>query len=489
MTWGGLRGALTLVLALAATEHPALGADVPALRRRARHRLRAVHAVRQRHDLAPGDRACSGSTGCRRATRCCATGCWRCPMPRSATPCAPWRRIMRCRDAAIAQVVEPYRAWIAAADARDAAEALTRARPARDRPGGARQPGTDAGTLSAHRPHRIAGRRAGPAAQRRGPDRRRAQRRPGRLPSGGRSARSPSRSFPRSPISSTGISASSGSLADRLADRVELLLVTRLLIDQAAGLQRSAHLGAIFGTRIAGVAGTIVRGVAEQVDDALDALRRQYPDYVAALEVRFLRQSALRQEMGRYQALFDEGLIPRELYDDLRRACRRQRARRGAAALRHRPRHAAPGRAARHAVADSDQRQLDRLAKLLRPRFTVPGERIIRDGDRADACYFIASGAVEVRLPDRAIRLGSGDFFGELALLTGRPRQADVVALTYCRLLVLRRADFQSLPGGQPGRAGGDRPCRTRAAGNEPGYDGRRRSTEPRRLMKCRRFA
>ena len=37
------------------------------------------------------------------------------------------------------------------------------------------------------------------------------------------------------------------------------------------------------------------------------------------MEVRFLRQSALRHEMGRYQALFEEGLIPQELYDDLKR--------------------------------------------------------------------------------------------------------------------------------------------------------------------------
>ena len=46
--------------------------------------------------------------------------------------------------------------------------------------------------------------------------------------------------------------------------------------------------------------------------------------------------------------------------------------------------------------------------------------------------------------PNRRSRLGSGDFFGELALRTGRRRQANVVALTYCRLLVLRRADFQA---------------------------------------------
>ena len=45
-------------------------------------------------------------------------------------------------------------------------------------------------------------------------------------------------------------------------------------------------------------------------------------------------------------------------------------------------------------------------------------------------------------LPDSSIPLRSGDVFGELALLTGAPRQADVRALTYCRLLILRKAEF-----------------------------------------------
>jgi len=64
--------------------------------------------------------------------------------------------------------------------------------------------------------------------------------------------------------------------------------------------------------------------------------------------------------------------------------------------------------------------------------------------------FFIASGAVEVRLPAQRIRLGSGEFFGEMALLSGRPRQADVVALTYCRLLVLRKADFERFLAANP---------------------------------------
>jgi CRP-like cAMP-binding protein len=41
------------------------------------------------------------------------------------------------------------------------------------------------------------------------------------------------------------------------------------------------------------------------------------------------------------------------------------------------------------------------------------------------------------------VRLGSGDFFGEMALLSGQRRQADVVALGYCQVLVLNAADFR----------------------------------------------
>jgi CRP-like cAMP-binding protein len=66
----------------------------------------------------------------------------------------------------------------------------------------------------------------------------------------------------------------------------------------------------------------------------------------------------------------------------------------------------------------------------------------VRKGERGDSVFFIASGALEVILPDSKVRLGTGEFFGEMALLTRQPRLADVVALTYCRLLVLHKLDF-----------------------------------------------
>ena len=87
---------------------------------------------------------------------------------------------------------------------------------------------------------------------------------------------------------------------------------------------------------------------------------------------------------------------------------------------------------------------------MLHPRFAVPNERIVRKGDVGDSVFFIGSGAVEVILRQRHIRLGTGDFFGEMALLTGQPRTADVVAQTYCRLLELRKMDFDRFMANNP---------------------------------------
>ena len=229
-------------------------------------------------------------------------------------------------------------------------------------------------------------------------------------------------------------------LADRLGDRFEMLLVTRLLIQElmAAHAVRSRS---IFGERVVELIDAILKVRLKQTTAALDALRRQYPQYAAALEARFLRQSALRREMGRYDALFQEGLIAPEIYEDLKGSVEDTQSR------ETRPRFDL-GLDTRELIgrldlfADLNDQQLERVQKLLRPRFVAPRELIVREGDEGDACYFIASGAAEVALRDRRIPLGSGDLFGEMALLTGMTRQADVVAMTYCRLLVLRKVDF-----------------------------------------------
>jgi voltage-gated potassium channel len=90
------------------------------------------------------------------------------------------------------------------------------------------------------------------------------------------------------------------------------------------------------------------------------------------------------------------------------------------------------------------------VARLLRPREYPARAIIVRRGEHGDCMYFIASGEVEVRLRPGTIRLGPGEFFGEIALLTGEPRNATIAAVQPCTLLTLDIVDFRQLLGHQP---------------------------------------
>jgi CPA2 family monovalent cation:H+ antiporter-2 len=90
-----------------------------------------------------------------------------------------------------------------------------------------------------------------------------------------------------------------------------------------------------------------------------------------------------------------------------------------------------------------DTRQREELLGLFKPRFAAPGERLIRVGDEADRAYFISSGAVEVAVHGELIRLGPGEIFGEMALISGGKRTADVTAIDYCELLVIEEREFR----------------------------------------------
>jgi voltage-gated potassium channel len=89
------------------------------------------------------------------------------------------------------------------------------------------------------------------------------------------------------------------------------------------------------------------------------------------------------------------------------------------------------------------------VAWLLRPLNIPAGAVVVRRGERGDCMYFIAAGAVEIKLAE-PLRLGEGEFFGEIALLTGTPRTATVVAAEPCTLLRLDIVEFRELMGRRP---------------------------------------
>lgn len=232
-------------------------------------------------------------------------------------------------------------------------------------------------------------------------------------------------------------------LSRQLAVRFEAVLVTDLVLNALAPFI-AKRLTPLVGDRLAGIVAEMLQLRADANAKALDGVRLQYPDYAAALERRFLGRFALRREIAEYAILRQEGLLTGELYEHLKRASE---------SLEHedeQPLKLDLGLSVRALVPRIEifgglaPSQLDALCRLFRPRLALPGEVIARKGEPGNAVFFISSGAVEVRLSEKPVRLGRGEFFGELAMLLRRPRVADVVAISYCQLLTLVEADFRT---------------------------------------------
>jgi voltage-gated potassium channel len=90
---------------------------------------------------------------------------------------------------------------------------------------------------------------------------------------------------------------------------------------------------------------------------------------------------------------------------------------------------------------------------MLRAQKVDNGTVIARRGEPAHAMYLIADGEVEVKLRHKHLRLGTGQFFGEIAALRRTRRSATVTAVAPTRLLVLDALDLHALMDRQPALA------------------------------------
>jgi CRP/FNR family cyclic AMP-dependent transcriptional regulator len=74
------------------------------------------------------------------------------------------------------------------------------------------------------------------------------------------------------------------------------------------------------------------------------------------------------------------------------------------------------------------------------------GKMMAEEGDRGREFFVLLEGEADVTKGDRSInRLGEGDFFGEIALVTQMPRTASVTATSDVRVLVITERDFAAL--------------------------------------------
>jgi serine/threonine protein kinase len=94
-------------------------------------------------------------------------------------------------------------------------------------------------------------------------------------------------------------------------------------------------------------------------------------------------------------------------------------------------------------------REVERLSSQCEPMSFGPGQKILERGDPGDSMFVIQRGEVKVPIVDDqgrekfVARLGPSEFFGEMALLTGEPRNADVIAETAVEVLRILREPLQ----------------------------------------------
>ena len=236
----------------------------------------------------------------------------------------------------------------------------------------------------------------------------------------------------------------SGPLSSQTADRFERLVTVTLILKQLHGFI-DTRIRRIHGKRVADLLHDLLERREEETEQALEGLRLQFPGYAEQLERRLIRQIVLAQEEREYAALVDDGLIGPELWQALLARIQKRRD-----ALDTRP----PLDLAVQKTelvrqfplfSDMDEAQRKRLARHLRTVYAAPGDRLIRRGENPRRVWFIASGAVEVERGTQIVRLGRGEMFGHLAMLRRAARSGQIKAITQCTLLTLDEAQFRDL--------------------------------------------
>lgn len=233
-------------------------------------------------------------------------------------------------------------------------------------------------------------------------------------------------------------------LAVMTANRFEILLNQRLMLADLHS-HIDGKIRRIHGRRVAEILHQVLAVRENEVEQAVEGLRLQYPGYAEEMQRRFIRRLALRIEEREYDTLLADGLIGKELHVTLRQSLAGARRR-----LEQRPKldlAVQKGEMLRQmpALAGLDAGQLRMVQRRISTVYAQPGEVLIRKGDPARHVFFIASGAVEVEFAGQLQRLGRGELFGQLGILTRRPRRAQVTAITHCTLLRLDEQRFLDL--------------------------------------------
>jgi CPA1 family monovalent cation:H+ antiporter len=215
-----------------------------------------------------------------------------------------------------------------------------------------------------------------------------------------------------------------GWLTRELAKRFTNLMSKRTVADHLVAFA-GRELPPLLGQEATDIIVQAHRYRLTQLENALQAMNLQYPKFALWLQEAYLGRMARSLERLRYRDMLSQFLITGEMYSDLVKQTEKR--------WTHVQEH--PHLDIAMSTAELIQRvpmfqdlsaeNIHAISKLLKPRLAVPDQEVLPDGS--------------------TVELGTGEIFGEIGLMSGEQFEAKATSLGYSRLLMLQEKDFDKL--------------------------------------------
>jgi CRP-like cAMP-binding protein len=101
--------------------------------------------------------------------------------------------------------------------------------------------------------------------------------------------------------------------------------------------------------------------------------------------------------------------------------------------------------------ANTTEKSLESMIKSAVIKTVAPSDKVVQEGQGGVGFYLILEGTAEVRKEGKKLaELTTGNFFGELSVIDGQPRTADVIAVDETKCWILSQWAMKSVIANHP---------------------------------------
>ncbi|QNT78821.1 cation:proton antiporter [Entomobacter blattae] len=231
-------------------------------------------------------------------------------------------------------------------------------------------------------------------------------------------------------------------LALGLIERFETLIIAHL-VSQSLDRFIRRRIEPTLGPRITEIVTEVQDRQSKQLSDAMGTIRLHYSGYMEALEVRILRLLSLRAEGEEYDELLAESLISEELHSELFKDVERRENRFGKRLRLNIKSGIERQVCSLPAFRNVSEAVLQHLVTVFSIHFFSPQEEVYRRGKKIKYIYFISSGLMDAHIAEHDVHFSSGDVLGAEEVMEGELRaRATIRAVEFGHTLVLSRRAF-----------------------------------------------